>query len=82
MTTATETHSGYVILIAFLRQKWLRERASMLRLYVHCLSRNNFTIVYISTGFATNNIKYADLTVRQVTYPWHLSVNPVYLPTE
>jgi hypothetical protein len=38
ITKATDTHSEYVILIAFQRQQWLRERASMLRLYVHCLS--------------------------------------------
>ena len=29
-----DTHSEYVILIAFPRQQWLRGRASMLRLYV------------------------------------------------
>ena len=28
---ATNTHSEYVILIAFLVQQWLQERASMLR---------------------------------------------------
>jgi hypothetical protein len=38
ITKATDTHSEYVILIAFPRQKWLRERASIVRLYVHCLS--------------------------------------------
>jgi hypothetical protein len=31
ITKATDTHSEYVIVIAFPRQKWLRERASMLR---------------------------------------------------
>jgi hypothetical protein len=31
-----DTHSEYVILSAFSQQKWLRERASMLRLHVHC----------------------------------------------
>jgi hypothetical protein len=31
ITKAIDTHSEYVILIAFPRQKWLRERASMLR---------------------------------------------------
>jgi hypothetical protein len=35
---ATDTRSEYVIIIAFPRQQWLRERASMLRLYVHRLS--------------------------------------------
>ena len=33
-----DTHSEYLILIAFPRQQWLRERASMLRLYVPYLS--------------------------------------------
>ena len=31
---AADTHSEYVILIAFPRQQWLRERGSMLR-YTH-----------------------------------------------
>jgi len=30
ITKATDTHSEYIILIAFLRQEWLRECASML----------------------------------------------------
>ena len=34
----TDTHSQYVIPIAFRRQQWFRERASILRLYVHCPS--------------------------------------------
>ena len=38
ITKATDTHSEYVILLALPRQPWLRERASVLRLYVHCLS--------------------------------------------
>jgi hypothetical protein len=37
ITKATDTHSEYVILIAFPRQQWLRERASLLRSYVDCL---------------------------------------------
>jgi hypothetical protein len=32
ITKATDTHSDYVIFIAFPRQQWLLERASMLRL--------------------------------------------------
>jgi hypothetical protein len=35
---ATDTHLKYVIVIAIPLQQWLRERASMLRLYAHCLS--------------------------------------------
>jgi hypothetical protein len=31
ITKATYTHSEYIIVIAFPRQQWLRERASMLR---------------------------------------------------
>ena len=31
MTKATETHSEYVIIFVFPRQKWLRERFSMLQ---------------------------------------------------
>ena len=38
ITMATDIHSEYVIIIAFPRQQWLCERASMLRLYVHYLS--------------------------------------------
>jgi len=38
ITTATDTHSEYVILIAFPRQQLLRERASMSRsTYIACL---------------------------------------------
>jgi hypothetical protein len=38
ITKATDTHSEYVILIAFLRQQWLRDRASLLRYtYIACL---------------------------------------------
>ena len=35
ITTATDTHSEYVILIALPRQEWFRERATLLLLYVH-----------------------------------------------
>jgi hypothetical protein len=38
ITKATGAHSECVILIAFPRQQWLRERASILRLYLHCPS--------------------------------------------
>ena len=38
ISKATDTHSEYVIRIPFLRQQWLRERASILRLYAHGLS--------------------------------------------
>ena len=38
ITKTTSSHSEYVILIAFLRQEWLREKASVLRLQLHGLS--------------------------------------------
>jgi hypothetical protein len=38
ITKSADAHSEYKMRIAFQRQKWLRERASMLRLQVHCLS--------------------------------------------
>jgi hypothetical protein len=38
VTNATDTHSEYVIFIAFQRQQWLCERASVLRyIYISCL---------------------------------------------
>jgi hypothetical protein len=37
ITKATDTHSEYVVLIAFPRQQWSRERASVLHLYMHAL---------------------------------------------
>jgi len=35
---ATDTHSEYVILIAFPQQQWLWQHVSMLCLHVHCQS--------------------------------------------
>ena len=40
---ATNTHSEYVIIIAFPLQQWLHERASVLTLYLHCLSCLGFS---------------------------------------
>ena len=36
ITKATDTHTEYLILIVFPRQRWLHERATVLHLYVHC----------------------------------------------
>jgi hypothetical protein len=41
VTQATNAHFDHVILIAFPRQQRLREGASMIRLYVHCLSSSH-----------------------------------------
>jgi hypothetical protein len=47
LTKASNTHSEYVILVAFVLQQWLHERASILRLHVHCASRllNSYSTV-------------------------------------
>ena len=48
ITKATDTNSEYVLLIALPRQRWLRERASILRdTYIACL-------VEIEEGTRTN----------------------------
>jgi hypothetical protein len=48
ITKATDTHPEYVILIAYPRQQWLRERASLLRYthnsYLFCLFSLTFSI--------------------------------------
>jgi hypothetical protein len=36
VTNATATHSEYEILTVFPRQQWVRERASVLTVYVQC----------------------------------------------
>ena len=47
---ATNTHSKYVILIAFPLKQWLRERSSMLRhTYIACLDNIFFNIILPST---------------------------------
>jgi hypothetical protein len=39
ISKSTDTHSAYVIgLLAFPRQQWLSERASMLRLFIRTMS--------------------------------------------
>ena len=36
ITKATDTHSEYVMIIAFVRQQWLHESTLILRLQAHC----------------------------------------------
>jgi hypothetical protein len=55
---ATDTNPEYVILFAF-HDKWLRECASMLLLYVHCLSC--FHIKYLCTLSTSWNGNLAEL---------------------
>ena len=59
---ATNTHSQCVMLIAFPLQQWLHERALLLRLYVHCLSRYNI-IVNLTHLFAFVCLIYSNWIV-------------------
>ena len=55
---ATHTHSEYLMLIAFQRQQWLRERASMLSyryMYTACLVKFHYTVTCNSYVFAVGN---------------------------
>jgi hypothetical protein len=48
---ATDTHSDYIILIAFPLQQWLRECASMISYtYIACLVFLSALFMYISTN--------------------------------
>ena len=50
ITKATNTHSQYVILIAFPLQQWLQERALMLHFtYIVCLVLIALSFLIIST---------------------------------
>jgi hypothetical protein len=64
---ATYIHSEYVIIIAFPRQQWSRERASVLRLCVHWLSCDY--VLPRHHGIATtNNTKDAQIAVTRQRY--------------
>jgi len=51
MLNTTNTHSEYVILIAFTLQQWLHERPSMLLYtYIACLVSNRFVSALLQQG--------------------------------
>ena len=52
INNARDTRSEYVIFMAFPRQKWLRERNSLFRLYVRCLS----FVQYLHHKIQRNNL--------------------------
>jgi hypothetical protein len=58
ITKATDTHSNYVIFIGFTRQKWLRERASMLPFipYIACLVFWYIALSGFGVGLVSNKI--------------------------
>ena len=54
---ATNTHSEYVLLIAFPRQRWLCERVSMLRYtYIACLVKRSYSIRNFGTYTAPHAV--------------------------
>jgi len=59
---ATNTHSQYVILIAFQQQKWIRERATILRYtYIVCLVNVTFifhTVFHIHLPHLPSGMTY------------------------
>jgi hypothetical protein len=62
---ATDTHSIYLILIAFSRQQWLRERALVLRYtYNACLANSHFLQCKNGMDFDGGN----DSTITHHTY--------------
>jgi hypothetical protein len=65
--THTNTHSVYVVLIAFARQVWLRERALVLRSNVHCLSCN---IVFVVSLIIEAGIHFGTTTTAVATMGW------------
>ena len=73
ITKATDTHSKYLIRIAFALQQWLQERARILRLYVHWLSCTPCLSIqrrqkYVNCRFAQSEgvCEPAELTVSVV----------------
>jgi hypothetical protein len=74
ITKATDTHPEYVIFIAFPHQQWLRERASMLRLYVHCLScfiisvKKIQSLAFIGKNTARSGLTLNDQLLGQMVY--------------
>ena len=68
---AADCHSEYLILIIFPRQEILRERASMLLLYVHCLSCLDLSIgdLWLKYNWAHRlRINRTQRTIRLVRY--------------
>jgi hypothetical protein len=70
ITKAPDTHSDYVILIAFPRQELLRERVSKLRLYVCLPPLNQFEVLWLlhkeRTGKKRDNLSGQLLTRSRI----------------
>jgi hypothetical protein len=79
ITKATETHSEYVILIAFTRQQLLRDNVPLLRYtYIACLG----TKLGVMDVWITKGVKGLELCLYQKTLRW-LNISTEYkIPTE
>jgi hypothetical protein len=75
ITKATDTHSEFAILIAFPRQQWLRERASLLLLHAYCLCCFPYTV----TSFCCRHkcSVFSEFPVIWIFY-WLISFWPLY----
>jgi hypothetical protein len=56
LTNATQTHSEYVILIAFSRQQWFRECSSVLCLLFKVLCNSWYNLTLLNNNFLGTNI--------------------------
>ena len=87
ITNARNTNSEYIMPIAFPRQQWLREHASMLRLYVNYLSSWNVPNSYrrsshaqlVNSGrkvrFLGDNLERTEMT-EEIDIQWkHLLIS-------
>jgi len=70
---ATETHSEYIILIAFPRQKWLRENSPMLRyMYIDCLITSTITDEGISSYYLFSMCLYLCFVIGCIFFKFPL----------
>jgi hypothetical protein len=72
ITKARDTHSEYVTLNAFALQQWLRERASMLLLYVHCLYYSMLNVAAYKLTAGLN--EFSIVSMSRMTCPSDFSV--------
>jgi len=63
-TSATDTHSEYVILPALSRKQWKSERTSILRFYVYCL-------VYLSISNSVTAVSFLHIYIVSVILVTH-----------
>jgi len=69
-TKATHKHSEYAFFFSFQQQQWLRERASVLRLYVHFRSRSSHLQYRISPThtFCTASVPHVHIVSTISTF--------------